>query len=67
MKTPVAISEASSETKGKKVYRGTLRRRPTLIGQTHMQGTPGGEFVKGSEQINDKQSKEGRMKVNTSV
>jgi len=45
MKTPMAISEANSETKGKKVYKETLRRRLTFMGHTHLQGAPGGVFV----------------------
>ena len=44
----MAISWASSETKGKKVYSATLTLSPTCMGKTQPHGDPGGVFVYGS-------------------
>ena len=56
MNTPAATSLANSDTKGKKVYKGTPMRIPTCIGETQPQGDPGGVFVNGSGQVRYPQS-----------
>lgn len=56
MKSPEAISNANSDTKGKNVYNVTVRRSSTCMGITHLHGVPGGVFVNGSTHVIDEQS-----------
>lgn len=53
------ISLASSDTKGKNVYRVILRRRLTSTGHTQPQGDPAGAYVNGSVHVSDEQSRLG--------
>lgn len=47
------------------MYSETLKRRPTLIGMTHVQTDPGEGYVRGSWQDNDLQSRLGGGGGNT--